>query len=117
DARPRFSLIVDTSGSMLNDLAGTPTFGDGSIDYPGVDTARDAGAISGINSRLFIAKEAVSQVLAAFPESDYALGRYYQDVGVNRSCQSAANFEWAQSWRSYDAPSDKLRTTAHARDT
>ncbi|MDI1476217.1 vWA domain-containing protein [Polyangium sp. y55x31] len=108
DARPRFALVLDTSGSMLNDLAGNPTFGDGSVDFPGVDTGSDPDATAGNNSRLFIAKQALSQVLSAFPESDYALARYYQDVGVNRSCQSAANFECAQSCCSYDDPSDNL---------
>ncbi|MFO0555774.1 MAG: MopE-related protein [Polyangiaceae bacterium] len=108
DARPRFALIVDTSGSMLNDLAGNPTFGDGSVDYPGVDTASDADTIAGNNSRLFIAKEALTQVLAAFPESDFALGRYSQDVGVNRSCQTASNFECASSCCSYDDPTNNL---------
>ena len=108
DARPRFALIVDTSGSMLNDLAGNPTFGDGSVDYPGVDTATDPDAAGGNNSRLFIAKQAVTQVLSAFPESDYALGRYYQDVGVNRSCQSASNFECAMNCCSYDDPTNNI---------
>jgi hypothetical protein len=108
DARPRFSLIVDTSGSMLNDLAGVPTFGDGSEDFPGVDTASDADLIDGNNSRLFIAKDALRQVLSSFPESDYALGRYYQDVGINRSCQTASNFECASSCCSYDDPRDNL---------
>ncbi len=108
DARPRFTLIVDTSGSMLNDLAGFPTFGDGSFDYPGVDTASDVDTIAGNNSRLFIAKEALTQVLSAFPESDYALARYYQDVGVNRSCQTASNFECAASCCSYDDPTNNL---------
>ncbi|TKC98803.1 MopE-related protein [Polyangium fumosum] len=108
DARPRFALVLDTSGSMLNDLAGNPTFGDGSAAHPGVDTGSDPDALAGNNARLFIAKQALTQVLSAFPESDYALARYYQDVGVNRSCQSAANFECAQSCCSYDDPSDNL---------
>ena len=108
DARPRFAMIVDTSGSMLDDLAGNPTFGDGSIDYPGVDTASDADTIAGNNSRLFIAKDALTQVMSAFPESDYALGRYYQDVAVNRSCQTASNFECAQSCCSYDDPTNNI---------
>lgn len=108
DARPRFALVLDTSGSMLNDLSGNPTFGDGSVKHPGVDTASDPDTVNGNNSRLFIAKEALTQVLSAFPESDYSLGRYYQDVGVNRSCQSAANFECAQSCCSYDDPSNNL---------
>ncbi|NUO50841.1 MAG: VWA domain-containing protein [Polyangiaceae bacterium] len=108
DARPRFTLIVDTSGSMLNDLVGYPTFGDGSVDHPGIDTASDADAIAGNNSRLFIAKDALSDVISAFPESDYALARYYQDVGANRSCQTASNFECASSCCSYDDPTNNL---------
>jgi MYXO-CTERM domain-containing protein len=99
DARPRFALIVDTSGSMLYDQSGYPTFGDGSADHPGLQTPTNP-------SRLYMAKQAVSQVLSAFPESDYALGRYYQDAGENRSCQSAANFECAMSCCSYDDPRD-----------
>ncbi len=108
DARPRFTLVVDTSGSMLNDIGGNPTFGDGSVLFPGVDTASDADAVAGNNSRLFIAKRALTSVLSAFPESDFALARYYQDVGVNRSCQTASNFECAASCCSYDDPTDNL---------
>jgi hypothetical protein len=108
DARPRFALIVDTSGSMLNDLAGQPTFGDGSIDHPGVDTGADPEVSPGDDSRLFIAKEALTQVLSAFPESDYALARYHQDVGVNRSCQSAQSFECQKVCCSYDDPTNNL---------
>ncbi|NUP09347.1 MAG: hypothetical protein HOW73_25115 [Polyangiaceae bacterium] len=108
DARPRFAIVVDTSGSMLNDLAGYPTFGDGSLLYPGVDTASDADAIAGNNARLYVAKQALTDVLSAFPESDYALARYYQDVGVNRSCQTASNFECAASCCSYDDPTDNV---------
>ncbi len=108
DARPRFAIVVDTSGSMLNDLVGFPTFGDGSVDYPGIDTASDADTLAGNNSRLFIAKDALTDVLSAFPESDYALARYYQDVGVNRSCQTASNFECASSCCSYDDPTNNL---------
>jgi len=106
DTRPRFAMIVDTSGSMLNDLDGNPTFGDGSIEHPGVDTASDADAIAGNNSRLFIAKRALTNVLSAFPENDFALARYYQDVGVNRSCQTASSFECAMSCCSYDDPTN-----------
>jgi hypothetical protein len=103
DARPRFMLVVDTSGSMLNDVAGNPLFGDGSAEFPGVNT--------GNPSRLFTAKSAVSKVIAAFPESDYALARYYQDVGKNRSCQTASNFECAKLCCSYDDPTDNVAPT------
>jgi MYXO-CTERM domain-containing protein len=108
DARPRFLLVLDSSGSMLLDPAGNPTFGDGSLEFPGVDTAADSDTLAGNDARLYIAKRAVARVLAAFPESDYALARYYQDVGVGRSCQTAANFECAGSCCSYDTPTDNV---------
>ncbi|MFO0660363.1 MAG: MopE-related protein [Polyangiaceae bacterium] len=109
DARPRFAMIVDTSGSMLLDLQepAVPTFGDGSEDHPGVDTDSDADGLPN-NSRLFAAKQALTQVLSAFPESDFALARYYQDVGQNRSCQSASNFECATNCCSYDDPTNNV---------
>ncbi len=97
DTRPRFAVVVDTSGSMLLDNDGEPRFGDGSVTYPGVN---------GTETRLYNAKGALSDVLAAFPESDYALARYYQDSGLNRSCQTANWFECAQSCCSYDDPAD-----------
>ncbi|MCC6215685.1 MAG: hypothetical protein IT376_12545 [Polyangiaceae bacterium] len=108
DARPRFALVLDSSGSMLNDLQGDPTFGDGSLDFPGLDTNADTGASAGNDSRLYIAKRAVAKVLAAFPENGYALARYYQDAGIARSCQTANWFECAQSCCSYDDPTDNV---------
>ncbi|RYZ03211.1 MAG: hypothetical protein EOO73_28410 [Myxococcales bacterium] len=99
DTRPRFAVVVDTSGSMLLDNDGEPRFGDGSVTYPGVN---------GADTRLYNAKGALSDVLAAFPESDYALARYYQDTGLNRSCQTANWFECAQSCCSYDDPADNV---------
>ena len=99
DTRPRFALVVDTSGSMLLDNDGEPRFGDGSVDFPGVN---------GTETRLYNAKGALTDVLAAFPESDYALARYYQDSGLNRSCQTANWFECAQSCCSYDDPADNV---------
>ncbi|HEX2874022.1 MAG TPA: hypothetical protein VHP33_22355, partial [Polyangiaceae bacterium] len=104
DTRPRFAVVVDTSGSMLLDNDGEPRFGDGSNDFPG---------ISGTETRLYNAKGALSDVLAAFPESDYALARYYQDSGLNRSCQTANWFECAQSCCSYDDPSTHMTLQPH----
>ncbi len=92
DTRPRFVIILDTSGSMLNDVAGKPTFGDGSVGHLGADTSSDVDTIDGNNSRLFIAKSALNNVLASFPDVDYALARYHQDVSPNRSCQAASWF-------------------------
>jgi len=103
DTRPRFAVVLDTSGSMLLDQSGVPHFGDGSLEFPG---------IGGDQSRLYTAKGALSDVLAAFPESDYALGRYYQDVGLQRSCQTANWFECANSCCSYDDPTDNTATAS-----
>ena len=108
DTRPRFAVIVDTSGSMLLDSAGYPTFGDGSTGHVGVDTSSDADTIDGNNSRLFIAKGALNNVLAAFTDADFALARYHQDASVNRSCQAASWFECQQSCCSYDDPRNNV---------
>ncbi len=108
DTRPRFVVILDTSGSMLNDVAGKPTFGDGSVGHLGADTSSDADAIDGNNSRLFIAKSALNNVLAAFPDADYALARYHQDVSTNRSCQAANWFECQKLCCSYDDPRNNV---------
>ncbi len=111
DTRPRFVVIVDTSGSMLNDPAGKPTFGDGSVGHVGVDTSSDVDTVDGNNSRLFIAKSALNNVLAAFPDADYALARYHQDESVNRSCQAASWFECQQLCCSYDDPRNNVAPT------
>ena len=68
DARPRFALIVDTSGSMLNDLVGLPDLRRRLGRLTPASTPRsDADAIAGNNSRLFIAKDALTQVLVRVP--------------------------------------------------
>jgi hypothetical protein len=108
DTRPRFLVVVDTSGSMLLDPAGNPTFGDGSVGHVGVDTSSDADAVDGNNSRLSIARGALNNVLAAFTDADFALARYHQDVSINRSCQTASWFECQQSCCSYDDPRNNV---------
>lgn len=108
DTRPRFVVIVDTSGSMTTDLAGNPTFGDGSQGHLGVDTSSDPDTIDGNNSRLYMAKNALRNVISAFPNVDYALARYYQDVSLERSCQTASWFECTQSCCSYDDPRNNI---------
>ncbi|PKN39864.1 MAG: hypothetical protein CVU63_13840, partial [Deltaproteobacteria bacterium HGW-Deltaproteobacteria-20] len=106
DTRPRFVVVLDTSGSMLTDLNGAPTFGDGSSTHLGVDTASDPDGIDGNNARLHVAKRALTQVISAFPHADYALARYHQDVGAQRSCQTASWFECQNNCCSYDDPRD-----------
>lgn len=96
--RPRVAVIMDTSASMLLNLAGYPTFGDGSEEHPGVSAAGD--------SRLFLAREALGQVISAYPEIEFALARYHQDQGQNRSCQTATWFECQGIVATYDDPTD-----------
>ncbi|MBL9016279.1 MAG: VWA domain-containing protein [Myxococcales bacterium] len=90
DTRPRFTVILDTSGSMLGNLPGIPTFGDGSTDHAGRDF--DGNGVAD-DSRLYKAKTALNNVIAAYPDVDFALARYHQDQSVDRSCQLAHNFE------------------------
>ena len=101
DSRARFAIIVDTSGSMLNTLGGVPTFGDGSAGHAGLD--HNANGVAD-DSRLFKAKTALTQVIAAYPQIDFSLARYHQDQAVDRSCQTAHNFECAAICCSYDNP-------------
>jgi|GEM_PF-482856 len=108
DTRARFLVVVDTSGSMLNDASGFPTFGDGSSGHVGLDTASDADSVAGNNSKIFIAKSVLNNVLAAFTDTNFALARYHQDVGTRRSCQTANWFECQQSCCSYDDPTNNV---------
>ena len=103
DSRTRFTVILDTSGSMLLDLAGFPTFGDGSLDHPGLDHNANAAPD---DSRLFKAKTALTNVISAYPNIDFALARYHQDQSLDRSCQNAHNFECNAICCSYDNPTN-----------
>lgn len=102
-ARPRVAVVLDTSASMLLDLAGYPTFGDGSVEHPGLDTDGDGRPN---DSRLYLARESLGNVISAYPEIDFALARYAQDMAENRFCQNAAWFECAGIVGTYDDPRD-----------
>ena len=110
DTRPRFLVIVDSSGSMLTDLHGRPTFGDGSAGHRGIDANRDG--IEGNDSRLFLAKQALTRFISAYPDIDFALARYHQDQGLDRSCQLAHWFECQGMCCSYDDPRDNTPPAA-----
>ncbi|MCX5748081.1 MAG: VWA domain-containing protein, partial [Proteobacteria bacterium] len=103
DSRARFAVVLDTSGSMLGTLAGVPTFGDGSTDHPGRDFDSSNGTTAN-DSRLFKAKNALTSVIAGYPDIDFALARYHQDQLLNRSCQLAHNFECNAICCTYDNP-------------
>jgi uncharacterized protein (TIGR03382 family) len=104
DTRARFVVVVDTSGSMLTDLNGIPTFGDGSVGHLGLDMNSDG--TDGNDSRLFLAKEALTTVISAYPEIDFSLARYHQDQAVDRACQLAHWFECAGICCTYDDPTN-----------
>ncbi|MBX7190419.1 MAG: VWA domain-containing protein [Sandaracinaceae bacterium] len=108
-ARPRIAVILDTSASMLLDLSGYPTFGDGSIEHPGLDT--DGDGLPN-DSRLALARESLASVISAYPEIDFALARYAQDMAENRFCQNAAWFECAGIVGTYDDPRDNTGAVA-----
>ena len=107
--RPRVAVILDSSASMLEDLSGYATFGDGSLEHPGLDTDGD-GATN--DSRLFLAKEALAQVISSYPEIDFALARYHQDQALGRSCQLASWIECAGIFATYDDPTDNTGPVA-----
>ena len=102
DTRPRFLIILDTSASMLTDLGGTPTFGDGSQGHVGIDSNLDG--VEGNDSKLFLAKESIKSIISAYPEIDWALARYHQDSALNQSCQLAHWVECKGMCCGYDDP-------------
>jgi hypothetical protein len=61
---------------------------------------------AGNDSRLFLAKQALTTTIAAYPEIDFALARYHQDQSVDRSCQLAHWFECASICCTYDDPTN-----------
>ncbi len=106
-ARPRVAVVLDTSSSMLLDLDGYPTFGDGSVDRPGLDLDGNGRPD---DSRLYLARTALAEVISAYPEIDFALARYHQDQGLARSCQTAKWFECQGLIGTYDDPTDNTGT-------
>ena len=75
---PAIYVLVDTSGSMLMTADGsTNTYGDGSSEHP-----HDSGVVS----RLYMAKEAMSTVLNAYGEVQWGMARFQQESGHNYLC-------------------------------
>ncbi len=74
-------LQVDTSGSMVQATDGTQCRGDGSAEHPHA---------AGCESRLFIAKNAISTVVNGYPEVRWGLSRFHQTVAWNTTCHYRA---------------------------
>ena len=74
---PAIYIIFDTSGSMLWDVSGTNCWGDGSLEHPHNGNCK---------SRMFIAKNAVSNVVNAYTEVRWGLARFKQIEGLQQQC-------------------------------
>jgi hypothetical protein len=107
-AKPRIAVILDTSASMLLSLDGYPTFGDGSEDHEGLDVDGDGEPN---DSRLYLARTSLAEVMSAYPEIDFAFARYHQDQALARNCQTATWFECQGLIATYDDPSNNSAVT------
>ena len=86
--KPRFVFILDNSGSMTDNVAGTPTHGDGSQSQPGCDI--DGKSTAGWpydDSKLYQAKGAIIDTISAFGSAEFALATYAR-VLLGQSCQT-----------------------------
>jgi Putative metal-binding motif len=83
--KPRFVILVDTSGSMAQDVAQTPTHGDGSREHPGCDLDGD-GTFS--DSKMFQAKASLRETLLAFGSAEFSLARYHQNE-LGQACTNS----------------------------
>ncbi len=84
--KPRFLILVDTSGSMAQNATGTSTHGDGSREHPGCDL--DANTRFD-DSKMFQAKAALNDTLAAFGSVEFGLARYRQ-AELGQACGTAS---------------------------
>jgi hypothetical protein len=102
---PYMLIIMDTSGSMAWDVDGVATNGDGSMDpwgsrwcCPGDD--RDGDTIAN-DSRMYIAKEAMRQVVADTDDVTFGLMKFPQNFD-DGSGLSAAHYYDNQTSGEYD---------------
>jgi hypothetical protein len=80
--KPRFVLLLDTSSSMVENPFDKATHGDGSLEHPGCDL--DANGKYD-DSRLFQAKGAIADTIAAFGSAEFALARF-KGIDLGQSC-------------------------------
>ncbi|MBN2527424.1 MAG: fibro-slime domain-containing protein [Deltaproteobacteria bacterium] len=72
--KPRILILFDTSGSMTFDIGGSPTFGDGSRDI-----YADRYCCPGLGeSRMRIAKDAITQMIDSTGDIEFALMKFPQ---------------------------------------
>ncbi len=80
--KPRFVLLIDTSGSMAENPTRVNTHGDGSRMHPGCDLDSN-GKYD--DSKMYQAKAALNDVISAFGGVEFALARYHQN-DLGQSC-------------------------------
>ncbi len=73
--KPRFLVLIDTSGSMAQNAATVSTHGDGSREHPGCDLDGN-GRFD--DSKMSQAKAALRDTLVAFGGVEFSLARYRQ---------------------------------------
>jgi hypothetical protein len=73
--RPRFLIVIDSSGSMVETAGRVRTHGDGSELHPGCD---NDGNGRYDDSKLYQAKIALAETMTAFGSAEFSLSRYHQ---------------------------------------
>jgi hypothetical protein len=74
--RPRFVILVDSSGSMTENAGRIRTHGDGSQTHPGCDLDGN-GRFD--DAKLYQAKLALADTITAFGSAEFSLARYHQN--------------------------------------
>jgi hypothetical protein len=84
--KPRFLILIDTSGSMSQNAGTVPTHGDGSREHPGCDLD---GNGKYDDSKMAQAKAALRETLVAFGGVEFSLARYHQSE-LGQTCAGSA---------------------------
>ena len=84
--KPRFLILIDTSGSMAQNAGAVATHGDGSREHPGCDLDGN-GRFD--DSKMSQAKAALRETLVAFGGVEFSLARYRQSE-LGQACTSNA---------------------------
>jgi hypothetical protein len=85
--RPRFVIIVDSSGSMTENAGRVRTHGDGSDNQLGCDLDGN-GRYD--DSKMFQAKLALADTITAFGSAEFSLARYHQNE-LGQACTTSAD--------------------------
>src|SRR5690348_5173023 len=85
--RPRFVIIIDSSGSMTENPARVRTHGDGSDNQLGCDLDGN-GRYD--DSKMYQAKLALADTVTAFGSAEFSLARYHQNE-LGQACMTNAD--------------------------